>query len=139
MAGQHSGGFPEPGTASSYGGFIFSRFNLFKLYQTVLAHDYAIERLTKAMTQANDDLTALELELTDGINAVAKEIDDLHAEIANGNTAAVSRLKPLADRLRDLSPGSTASPVVPPEAGSLSTAPSSTPNDPSNPAPTSGV
>lgn len=127
MSGQHSGGFPEPGTASSMGGFNFSKFNLRRMYLTLLAHDYAIERLNKQMTQSNDDLTALETELTDAATAIAAELDQLHAEIANGNTAAVSRLKPLADRLRDLGGGS--SPVVPP----VTTNPSSDTGNPEAP------
>lgn len=122
MAGQHSGGFVDP-TEASLG---FSRFNLGALYSTVLNHNIRLLKLEKAMTSANDVLTALEQEFSDATDAIAKELDDLHAQITAGNHGAVDALKPLADRLRDLGTGSSSTPATPT-------------SDPSNPAPTSGV
>lgn len=147
MTGQHSGGFPIPGVAQALGGFNFSKFNLGKMYQMLLAHDHELARLRKAMTQSNDDLAALETEFSDAITAIATEIEQLHGQIASGNTTAVSRLKPLADKLRDLAASGTStqptSPVVPPEAANPSTAPSTDTSvpatDTSNPDAASGV
>lgn len=127
MAGQHSGGFLDP-TEASLG---FSRFNLGALYSTVLNHNIRLLKLEKAMTSANDALTALEQEFSDATDAIAKEIDDLHAQITAGNQSAVDALKPLADRLRDLGTGSSSTPATPASSTSSS--------DPSNPAPASGV